>query len=154
MHLLQRLPMTMIRKLMAHRHGINQRPLALLPTPPPSPGQNLHLPRQRIHLCDRPHRALRRMPLLREPPRYIALPAPQPRVDQHVVVDAGAALDGRGGARDLQQPGGVGVEVVEDGATRGEGADGGGALLEVELGGGRVKRGVGSGHGGGGGREA
>lgn len=125
MHLTQRLLMTMIRKLMAHRHGINHRrqllpPLALLRRPPllsPPPHwparQALNPQDQLLDLSHALHPALHGVPLLTEPTRDIRLAAHKPRVDQDVVVDAAAVLDGAGRPRDLQQPRGIGVEVVK-----------------------------------------
>lgn len=97
MDLQQRFLMAVIRKLVADSHSIDQRLLLipnLLPASSQSPRQHLNLARELIDLGNSPHRTLRRMPLLGKPARDIALPTLQPRIDQHIVVEAGAALDG------------------------------------------------------------
>jgi hypothetical protein len=160
-HLEQRVLVAVVRKLVRYRHSVNQRlgvcaarrPQALLGHAQ-SAREHLHLQRQLVDLGDAAHGALGRVPLLREPPGHVRLAALQPRVDEDVVVDAAAVFDGRGGARNLQEPTRVGVEMVQHGPARGEGAHDGVAHLEVYLRRGRVHVGVLRRHGASGGDES
>lgn len=71
------------------------------------------------------------MPLLAKPLCDIALPAHEPRIDQDVVVYAGAMFDCVGRTGYLKEPGGIGIEVVEDWAARCKSANNGVADLQV-----------------------
>lgn len=108
----------MIRELVAYGHSINEcfhpwGDLEVACSPllshPQSSCHDLDLPRHFLDLCYRLDCALRRMPLLGKPLCNVRLSALKPRVDQNVVVYTAAMLYRGGGARDLEQPGRIGV---------------------------------------------
>lgn len=137
MHLQQCLLVAMVRELVRYGDGVNERLVVCaspsLAAPAHSSREQLDLAHHLFNLSYALHGAGCSMPLLREPLRDIRLSAHKPRIDQYVVVDTAAMPDCVRGPRDLEQPGRVGVQVVQDGTARCERSDDGIACFEVEL---------------------
>lgn len=96
-----------------------------------STGEHFYLLDQVLHLIHTLDSALYRMILLGEPFRNVRLASHEPRIYEDVVVYATPTFDCGGGSGHLEEPGRVGVEVMEQRSARSEGADYGGAYIEV-----------------------
>ena len=137
MQLQQRLFVAVVCELVRDGDGIDERVVvgagsSLAPSAHPA-SEHLDLAHHLLDVSYALHRTGRGMPLLREPLGHIRLPAHEPRVDQYVVVDTAAMLDSVRGPRNLEQPGRVGIQVVQDGTARCKRSDDGIACFEVEL---------------------